>query len=93
MTESTGAGDSHIESILLELVQQRGRHATACPSEVARALAPTDWRALMPQVRSVASRLARQGKIEIAQGGKAVSADGPWKGPIRLRLPRQGPFA
>ena len=81
--------DNHIEEALMKLVQQRGMHASACPSEVARALAPQDWRALMPQVRSVASRLAQQGKIEIAQGGKAVPATGPWTGPIRLRLPRK----
>ena len=80
--------DSHIEETLMMLVQQRGLHASACPSEVARALAPDHWRALMPQVRDVASRLAQQGKIEIAQGGKAVPATGPWTGPIRLRVPR-----
>ena len=73
----------------MKLVQQRGLHATACPSEVARALAPQDWRALMTQVRDAASRLAQQGKIEIAQGGKATSSTGPWTGPIRLRLPRK----
>ena len=82
-------GDSYIEATLMKLVQQRGLHASACPSEIARALSPEDWRALMPQVRDAASRLAQQGKIEIAQGGKAVSSIGPWKGPIRLRLPRQ----
>lgn len=81
--------DAQIESALLALVQQRGAQASACPSEVARAVAPTDWRALMPQVRKVASRLAHQGKIEIAQGGRAASASGPWIGPIRLRLPRK----
>ena len=81
--------DSHIEEALMKLVQQRGLHATACPSEVARALAPQDWRALMTQVRDAASRLAQQGKIEIAQGGKATSSTGPWTGPIRLRLPRK----
>ena len=80
--------DSHIEEALMKLVQQRGLHASACPSEVARALAPQDWRALMTRVRDAASRLAQQGKIEIAQGGKAVPATGPWTGPIRLRLPR-----
>jgi hypothetical protein len=88
MTESTGAGDSHIESILLEVVQQRGPNSSACPSDVARALSPDHWRALMPRVREAASRLAQQGKIEISQRGQAVSPVGPWTGPIRLRLPR-----
>ena len=81
--------DAQIKSALLVLVQQRGVQASACPSEVARAIAPTDWRGLMPQVRKVASRLAQQGKIEIAQRGQTVSASGPWTGPIRLRLPRK----
>ena len=80
--------DSHIEETLMKLVQQRGLHASACPSEVARVLSSDHWRALMPQVRDAASRLAQQGKIEIAQGGKATSSTGPWTGPIRLRLPR-----
>ena len=80
--------DSQIEDTLMKLVQQRGLHASACPSEVARALSPDHWRGLMSQVRAVASRLAQQGKIEIAQGGKAVSNIGPWTGPIRLRVPR-----
>ena len=81
--------DSHVEETLMKLVQQRGLHASACPSEVARALSSDHWRALMPQVRETASRLAQQGKIEIAQGGKATSSTGPWTGPIRLRLPRK----
>jgi hypothetical protein len=42
----------------------------------------------MLQGRKTAVRLAQQGRIEIAQGGKAVSSIGPWVGPIRLRLPR-----
>jgi Protein of unknown function (DUF3253) len=80
--------DPKIELALLALVTRRGLHATACPSEVARALSPDHWRALMPRVREAASRLAQQGKVEIAQGGQAVSSIGPWAGPIRLRLPR-----
>ena len=91
MTTPAGATDAQIESALLSLVLQRGLQSSACPSEVARAVAPENWRALMPQVRGVASRLARQGKIEIAQGGQAVSADGLWTGPIRLRLPAKSP--
>ena len=77
-----------IEFALLAIVQQRGAASSACPSEVARSLSQDQWRALMPQVRETASRLAEQGKIEIAQGGQATSSTGPWTGPIRLRLPR-----
>jgi Protein of unknown function (DUF3253) len=79
---------ARIEAAIVALVQQRGTAASACPSDVARALSPDHWRALMPQVREAASRLAQRGTIEIAQRGQAVSPAGPWKGPIRLRLPR-----
>jgi Protein of unknown function (DUF3253) len=80
--------NAQIEAAVLVITQQRGDTSTACPSEVARALSTDHWRALMPQVRAVASRLAQRGVIEIAQRGQAVSPIGPWKGPIRLRLPR-----
>ena len=89
MTEAAASEPARIEEALMALVQKRGPDASACPSDVARALSPDHWRALMPQVREAASRLAQQGKIEIAQGGKAVSSMGPWAGPIRLRLPRK----
>ncbi len=85
----TPASDTDIEVAILNIAQQRGQTASACPSDVARALSP-DWRALMPRVREVASRLAQRGDIEIAQRGQAVSPMGPWKGPIRIRLPRPG---
>jgi len=58
---------------------------------VARALSPDDWRALMPRVRQVAGQLALRGLLDISQGGQSVSPstlpNGPWKGPIRVRLP------
>ena len=84
--------DSQIETALLALITQRGHHASACPSEVARALSPDDWRTLMPRVRQVAGQLALRGLLDISQGGQSVPAatlpNGPWKGPIRVRLPR-----
>ena len=83
--------DADIAAALIALVRQRGAQSSACPSELARQLAPRDWRALMPRVRAVASRLAAQGRIDITQGGVAVPAQGPWKGPIRLRLPARHP--
>ena len=76
-----------IEAALLALVVQRGKHTSACPSEVARRVSPADWRKLMPLVRDVARQLALRGLLDISQGGKSVSPDEPWKGPIRLRLP------
>ena len=86
------ASDEQIEAALLALIVQRGKKSSACPSEVARALAPEDWRDLMPRVRQVAGQLALRGLLDISQGGQSVPAtilpNGPWKGPIRVRLPR-----
>ena len=85
------ASDEQIEAALLALIAQRGKQSSACPSEVARALAPEDWRDLMPRVRQVAGQLALRGLLDISQGGESVPATtlphGPWKGPIRVRLP------
>ena len=81
--------DANIKEALLAIIHQRGPLANACPSEVARRLSPDAWRALMPQVRAVAAQLAQTGLLEIAQGGNAVSPQGPWRGPIRFRRPSQ----
>lgn len=83
--------DQQIEAALLAIIAQRGEQASACPSEVARALSPNDWSSLMPRVRQVAGGLALRGLLDISQGGASVSPNtlpqGPWKGPIRIRLP------
>jgi len=88
----TQLSDKQIEAALLALIAQRGHRASACPSEVARALSPDDWRVLMPRVRQVAGQLAQRGMLDISQGGQSVSPltlpDGPWNGPIRVRLSR-----
>ena len=83
--------DPQIETALLALIAHRGQDASACPSEVARALSSDDWRTLMPRVRQVVGQLALRGLLDISQGGQSVSPStlphGPWKGPIRVRLP------
>ena len=89
MTELT---DQQIEVALLAIIAKRGDQSSACPSEVARALTLHDWRKLMPRIRQLAGQLAQRGLLDIAQGGQSVTTatlpDGPWKGPIRVRLPR-----
>ncbi|MDB9525184.1 DUF3253 domain-containing protein [Oscillatoria sp. CS-180] len=74
-----------IQDCLLALVRDRGPDKTICPSEVARALADTNWRQWMPQVRDVGTQLARAGKIAVTQKGKVVDPEHA-KGPIRYRL-------
>jgi Protein of unknown function (DUF3253) len=88
----TQPSNAQIEAALLAVIAQRGQQASACPSEVARALTPGDWRALMPRIRQIAGQLALRGVLDISQRGQSVPAstlpNGPWTGPIRVRLPR-----
>ena len=71
------------------LLAARAAQASICPSEVARALAPTDWRPLMAAVRAAAVQMARAGTLRITQGGVTLAPDdvagGHTRGPIRLR--------
>ncbi len=62
------------------------RSGTMCPSEVARALWPEDWRAHMDEVRAAAFELADRGQLEVTQGGEVVDGRAA-RGPIRLRRP------
>lgn len=77
-------GDDAIAAVLMELAHRRGRGASFCPSEAARALA-ADWRPLMPQVRRVAATLAGEGRLVATQRGLPIDAAAA-RGPIRLRL-------
>ena len=84
------SADDAIARAILDQTHQRGPGKTLCPSEVARALAPHDWRVLMPQVRRVAEALRKNGQLQILQRGRSISlaADAaPVRGPIRLALP------
>jgi hypothetical protein len=73
---------------ILELVRRRGADKSVCPSEVARALDESAWRNLMPEVRRVASELARKDRIEVLQKGKVVDIARA-RGAIRLRLKKR----
>lgn len=89
------SSDEEIETTILRLVAQRGPDKSVCPSEVARAIGGPDqdcWRPLMQPVRSVAVRLAKQGRIAILRKGRAVADPGDVKGVYRLGTPR-GPRA
>lgn len=77
--------DARLEAAILELLSQRGRGATICPSEAARAVEPEDWKPLMERTRRAARRLVSQRRLAITKGGKDVDPDEA-RGPIRLRL-------
>lgn len=72
-----------IRAAIRTLLDERGP-ATACPSEVARRLAPRAWRPLMPAVREVAARMQARGQLDAYQRGRPVEV-ATAKGPIRLR--------
>ena len=76
--------DRALEAAVLDLLDQRRRGATICPSEAARMIADDDWRPLMERTRRAARRLVASGHIEITQKGKVVDPDRA-RGPIRLR--------
>lgn len=80
--------DAALEAALLAMAARRGLQATACPSEVARLLGGSSWRALMPRVRAAATGLALGGQLEITQRGVVIDPKASFKGPIRIRLPR-----
>jgi nucleoid-associated protein YgaU len=81
--------DRELEQAILLLLAERGAGKTICPSEAARAVAPTedrtDWEPLMEPARAAARRLVAAGKLVIVQGGRVVDGSTA-KGPIRLRL-------
>lgn len=71
--------------MLLSLLAARDGK-TICPSEVARAIAPHDFRALMPAVRAVAAELSARGAIVVTQRGRTVDVTRA-RGPVRLGVP------
>ena len=74
-----------IEDTLLDLLAKLPPGKSLDPSDVAKALGGEEWRRLLPQVRSTAVGLARQGKIIILRHGKEADP-GAFKGVYRVRL-------
>lgn len=85
-----------LRETMLELLHARGTDKTICPSEVARAAYEGDddgWRRFLPEVRAIASDLAREGVLNITQDDTPVdpdaldpTTDGSVSGPVRLGL-------
>jgi hypothetical protein len=82
------AAPEAIAAEILRLAGARGPDRSICPSEVARALAPEDWRPLLGQVRAEAVRLAEAGQIDILRKGRPVPVEAV-RGVIRLRMRTQ----
>jgi hypothetical protein len=95
VTLVVGPGRSAVADVTLEqtiraLLASRASTATICPSDVARAVSPKDWRKQMEPVREAARRMVAAGEVEVTQGGRVVDPSTA-KGPIRIRL-RQSRF-
>lgn len=78
--------DREMQQVMLEMVNQRGRGKTICPSEVVRQLWPDDeekWRGEMEAARMAARRLVVAGEVRIFQQGKVVDPSRV-KGPMRV---------
>lgn len=77
--------DAAIEAAMRTLVDTRAGRSI-CPSEVARLLIADEdgWRVLMPRVREVAQRLARDGHVRLLRKGVVLDPDAPGAGPIRI---------
>ncbi|MCU0889646.1 MAG: DUF3253 domain-containing protein [Rubritepida sp.] len=71
---------------ILRLTALRGPEKSICPSEVARALAPEDWRRHMTAVRAAAAELSAAGAVQILRKGKPIAPEA-MHGVIRLRQP------
>jgi hypothetical protein len=63
------------------------RSSSLCPSEIARAHFPNNWREHMEDIRRAARRLVAKDLLQITQNNQVVDPSTA-KGPIRLRLPR-----
>ena len=84
------ADRTRLAAAMRTLLAARGDGKTICPSDAARAVGASEWRALLPLARDVARSLAAAGDLEVTQGGRAIDPSGPWRGPVRLRaVPRQ----
>ncbi|MFD0792598.1 DUF3253 domain-containing protein [Mucilaginibacter litoreus] len=77
--------NSSISDTVLTMAAERAPDKTVCPSEIARALFPADWRKHMDEVRAAAITLQEKGKIIITQKGEPVDVN-HIKGPIRIKF-------
>ncbi|MEM8931842.1 MAG: DUF2256 and DUF3253 domain-containing protein [Acidobacteriota bacterium] len=75
--------DRALEAAILDLLGERARGATICPSEAARRVAPDAWRPLLERTRAAARRLVADERVRILQRGRAVDPSTA-RGPIRI---------
>lgn len=72
---------------IFAMLTARRPHATLCPSEVARVIAPrlpgsdaSDWRAAMPTVHAAVDQLHKDRRIQLSwKGAELESRSGPYR--------------
>lgn len=79
-----------VENALFALLAELAPSKSVTPEQVARAVDAEGWRRVLPQVRSTAVGLARQGRLVITRHGKPADPES-FKGVYRLRLPDAAP--
>ncbi|HTI66747.1 MAG TPA: DUF3253 domain-containing protein [Caulobacteraceae bacterium] len=75
-----------VEETIFSLLAGVEGGKSVTPEQVARAVDLERWRKVLPQVRSTAVGLAREGRLVITRHGKPADPDS-FKGVYRLRLP------
>lgn len=79
--------EKELAAKIRELLSARSAESSICPSDVARAAAPDNWRPLMEPVRKAARHMVADGEVQITQGGEVVDPESV-RGPIRIRWAR-----
>ena len=79
--------EKELAAKIRELLNARSAESSICPSDVARAAAPDNWRPLMESVREAARHMVADGEVQITQGGEVVDPESV-RGPIRIRWAR-----
>jgi hypothetical protein len=74
-----------IDAVIERLCAEAGPGKSISPVDVARHMAPENWRRHLAKIRVRARALAEQGRIEILRKGKPVGPD-EVRGVIRLRV-------
>ncbi len=82
--------EARLERAIDDLLAARRPEASICPSEAARVVDPEGWRALMPVARSVAGRMAAEGRVQVTQRGEVVDLAAGVRGPVRISRPPDG---
>ena len=76
------------QTVILELIAQRGPGKSICPTEAAQAIDTENWRSRLRDIRTAAIHLANAGEAAILRKGKPVDPN-DFKGVYRISLPPQ----